>query len=159
VEKEHTPTLEARGFKDPPVVGKPDNAESNETAPPPMYIARRLLPAECCLLQGYPLGWTENLGTEQPTDEEIHWWAAVFEDWYRAQGKKTRSPSAKRVAKWLKDPRTDGAEYKAYGNSVAVPVVHFVLAGIVWAVETEAAHSHTERNGLVGEANPAAFPT
>ena len=31
----------------------------------------------------------------------------------------------------------DAAQYKAYGNSVAVPCVFFVLAGIAWAEEME----------------------
>ena len=101
------------------------------------YLVRRLTPGECCRLQGYPDGWTENLGTEKPTDAELHWWAEVFGDWYRAQGKSVKPPSEARLQKWLKDPRTDAAEYKAYGNSVAVPCVFFVLAGIAWAAETE----------------------
>ena len=37
--------------------------------------------------------------------------------------------------RWLQNPHTDSAEFKAYGNSVAVPCVFFVLAGIVWALE------------------------
>ncbi len=130
VAEEKSPTLEARGFKDPPVVGNlPDTGIG--------YVVRRLTPGECCRLQGYLDGWTENLGTEKPTDAELHWWAGVFEDWYRAQGKSAKPPSKARLLKWLKDPRTDAAEYKAYGNSVAVPCVFFVLAGIVWAAEKE----------------------
>ena len=39
--------------------------------------------------------------------------------------------------KWLTSPNSDAAEYKAYGNSVAVPCVFFVLAGIVWAQHKE----------------------
>lgn len=39
--------------------------------------------------------------------------------------------------KWLRHPNTDAAEYKAYGNSVAVPCVFFVLAGIAWAAGKE----------------------
>ncbi len=87
-------------------------------------------------MQGYPDGWTENLGTEEPTEQEIAWWAGVFEEWYRAQGK-TTAVSRNRIIKWLKDPRTDGAEYKAYGNSVCVNCVFVVLAGIVWAEKGE----------------------
>ena len=87
-----------------------------------MYIVRRLTPLECCRLQGFPDGWTENLGTDEPTEQEIARWFEVFEDWYRANGKNV-GPSRSRIVKWLKDPRTDAAEYKAYGNSVAVPCV------------------------------------
>lgn len=125
VEEEQSQTLTAQG---PNAVAKPENVD---------YIVRRLTPGECCRLQGYPDGWTENLGTEEPTDAELRWWTGVFEDWYRAQGKNVKPPSEARLRKWLKDPRTDAAEYKAYGNSVAVPCVFFVLAGIVWAAETE----------------------
>ena len=61
----------------------------------------------------------------------------MFEEWYRAAGKTAKAPSRNRIVKWLRDPRTDSAEYKAYGNSVCVYCVLFVLAGIVWAEETE----------------------
>ena len=122
--KEKVPTLTAQG---PGAV----------TAPETGYVVRRLTPRECCRLQGYPDGWTEQLGTEAPTDEEIRYWAGVFEEWYRAAGKTAKAPSRNRIVKWLRDPRTDSAEYKAYGNSVCVNCVFFVLAGIVWAEETE----------------------
>ena len=122
--KEKVPTLTAQG---PGAV----------TAPETNYIVRRLTPRECCRLQGYPDGWTEQLGTERPTDEEIRYWAGVFEEWYRAAGKTAKAPSRNRIVKWLREPRTDSAEYKAYGNSVCVNCVFFVLAGIVWAEETE----------------------
>ena len=96
------------------------------------YLVRRLTPLECCRLQGFPDGWTEHLETEEPGEREVARWVGVFEDWYRAQGKTARASPGK-IAKWLKNPRTDSAEYKAYGNSVAVPCVFFVLAGIAWA--------------------------
>ncbi len=35
--------------------------------------------------------------------------------------------------KWLKQPHTDSAEYRLWGNGVALPCVYFVLAGIAWA--------------------------
>jgi hypothetical protein len=36
------------------------------------------------------------------------------------------------IIKWLKDPHSDSAEYKLWGNGVALPCVCFVLAGIVY---------------------------
>ena len=166
VDQEKAASLMARDHKDPVAVSMPayaldracfsagENAQyrmnvSEEMAPTlvaegpsavtdvdGMYIVRRLTPLECCRLQGFPDGWTENLGTDEPTEQEIARWFEVFEDWYRANGKNV-GPSRSRIVKWLKDPRTDAAEYKAYGNSVAVPCVFFVLAGIVWAEEQE----------------------
>jgi len=95
------------------------------------FIVRRLVPLEACRLQGYPDSWTENLGSDTPTDEEINEWSEIFQEWYRAQGKVARPPGRNRIRKWLNDPRTDSAEYKAYGNSVCIPCVFFVLAGIM----------------------------
>jgi len=36
----------------------------------------------------------------------------------------------KSILKWLKNPTSDSAQYKALGNSVAVPCVEYVLEGI-----------------------------
>lgn len=56
-------------------------------------------------------------------------------------GNKTKPKTRRQVIRWLQNPHTDSAEYKAYGNSVAVPCVFFVLAGIVWAIDpTETAN-------------------
>ena len=161
-QQEQTPSLMARDSKDPLLVSLPsycldracftsgENAQYRLSvraevaatlvaegpgaisAPPEEYLVRRLTPLECCRLQGFPDGWTEHLETEEPGEQEIARWVGVFEDWYRAQGKTARA-SPEKIAKWLKNPRTDSAEYKAYGNSVAVPCVFFVLAGVAWA--------------------------
>ena len=161
-QQEQTPSLMARDSKDPPLVSLPsycldracftsgENAQYRLnvreevaatliaegpgaiSAPPEEYLVRRLTPLECCRLQGFPDGWTEHLEAEEPGEQEIARWVGVFEDWYRAQGKTARASPGK-IAKWLKNPRTDSAEYKAYGNSVAVPCVFFVLAGVAWA--------------------------
>ena len=34
------------------------------------------------------------------------------------------------IVKWLNNPSSDSAEYKLWGNGVALPCVYFVLAGI-----------------------------
>lgn len=120
--EEVAPTLAARDYKDPTIV----LAE---------YHVRRLTPGECCRLQGYPDGWCENLESENPTDEEIDRWSTIFADYQSAIGKDGRPKTRSQIAKWLQRPYTDAAAYKAYGNSVAVPCVFFVLAGIVWASE------------------------
>ena len=36
------------------------------------------------------------------------------------------------IIKWLKKPYSDSAEYKMWGNGVALPCVFFVLAGIAY---------------------------
>lgn len=40
--------------------------------------------------------------------------------------------SEKQIRAWLKNPHSDSAEYKLWGNGVALPCVFFVLSGIAW---------------------------
>ena len=72
VEKEKTPSLLARDYKDPTVV----NDKEDESAD---YRVRRLTPTECARLQGFPDWWCSDLGTEDPAEEEIVFWTDVFE--------------------------------------------------------------------------------
>ena len=127
VGQEQTPPLMARDWKDPPVVGRPCEE----------YLVRRLTPDECCRLQGYPDGWCKDLEISEPTEEDIRFWTEVFREWDAINGKPERIRSRNAILKWLTAPGSDAAEYKAYGNSVAVPCVFFVLAGIVWAQNEE----------------------
>lgn len=120
--KEQSPTLMARDYKDPPVV--------NETEPD--YIVRRLTPTECARLQGFPDWWCSNLETDEPTEEEIEFWTEVFETHRRVMGASSKPKSRNQIIKWLKNPHSDSAEYKMWGNGVALPNVYFVLSGIVY---------------------------
>lgn len=95
------------------------------------YIVRRLMPTECAKLQGFPDWWCKNLETENPSDEEIMFWKRVF-DTYSKVMDKTKPKTEKQIIKWLKNPHSDNAEYKLWGNGVVLPCVYFVIAGIVY---------------------------
>ena len=97
----------------------------------PDYIVRRLTPTECARLQGFPDYWCAELGTENPTEEEIEFWTKVWEAHRKIIGKSNKSKTRKQIIKWLKNPHSDSAEYKMWGNGVALPCVFFVLTGIV----------------------------
>ena len=99
------------------------------------YIVRRLTPTECALLQGFPPDWCTGLETPEPTEDEIAWWADVFETYRKVTGTSSKQKSRNQIVKWLRHPHTDSAEYKMWGNGVALPCVRFVMAGIVWAAE------------------------
>ena len=122
--KEKTGSLVATDYKDPPFVNV-------------NYAVRRLTPTECARLQGFPDWWCADLATQEPTEEEIQFWTEVFETHRRMMGK-TKSKTRKQVIKWLQDPHTDSAEYKMWGNGVALPCVYFVLAGIAYYFENSA---------------------
>lgn len=119
-EKDLANTLVATDYKDPPVV--------NDTE----YIVRRLTPTECARLQGFPDWWCSDLGTENPTDEEIKNWQNIFDEYNKAVGKNVKPKSEKQIIKWLKKPNSDSEEYKMWGNGVSLPIVCFVLSGIVY---------------------------
>ena len=127
-EEELANTLVATDYKDPPIVN--DEAETD-------YIVRRLTPTECARLQGFPDWWCEELETEEPTDEEIAQWREIFDVHAKAMGKTVKSRSDNQIRKWLKNPHTDSAEYKMWGNGVALPNVIFVLSGIAYFAQLD----------------------
>lgn len=155
VNEEKAPTIAARDYKDAPLVGFSqerfdDYAENDCSAcvvasggnygggsethviDETSYIVRRLTPTECARLQGFPDWWCDSLETENPTDEEIHKWKEIFDNYNKAIGKSTKPKTDKQIVKWLKNPHSDSAEYKMWGNGVALPCVCFVLSGIVY---------------------------
>ena len=158
VSKEKAPTVLARDYKDPTAVcygigrdtfNQGQNAKFSPTFEKELqptlvakgpgaiqsgYTVRRLTPTECARLQGFPDNWCADLGTEKPTDEEMHFWHKVFKTYSEVTGCKVKSD--KQVAKWLKNPYSDSAEYKMWGNGVALPCVWFVLCGIVWYAQS-----------------------
>jgi len=114
-------TLVATDYKGPPTVSEE-----------PYYIVRRLTPTECARLQGFPDWWCDDLGTAEPTDEDVVFWREVFETHRKVIGTSSKPKTDAQIIKWLKQPHTDSAEYKLWGNGVALPCVHFVLSGIVY---------------------------
>ena len=114
-------TLVATDYKDPPIVN--DELEMD-------YIVRRLTPTECARLQGFPDWWCDGLETSEPTDEDIAKWREIFETHARAIGNAAKPKTDAQIKKWLQNPKSDSAEYKMWGNGVALPNVYFVLSGI-----------------------------
>lgn len=103
----------------------------------PEYIVRRLIPTECARLQGFPDWWCDDLATENPSQDDIDWWREVFSTHAEALGKKVKPKTDSQIIKWLKNPHSDSAEYKMWGNGVALPNVVFVLSGIAYYSEND----------------------
>lgn len=89
-----------------------------------MYV-RRLTPLEYCRLQGFPDYWTKNLETENPTEDDLIFWRKVFKTY--SEVCEIPMKTDKQIVKWLKNPFTDSAAYKMWGNGVALPVVFYIL--------------------------------
>ena len=122
VEKETSPTLMARDYKDPTAVNSG-------------YTVRRLTLTECARLQGFPDWWCTGLETPEPTREDIAFWTEVWETHRRAVNPSVKPKTERQIVKWLKAPYSDAAEYKMWGNGVALPCVWFVLSGIVFSTQ------------------------
>lgn len=153
ITEEQAPTLQARDYKDAPIVNQPyqevagtiatgahpsgfngQDAYSDRLIPMTNgtdYIVRRLTPLECARLQGFPDCWCAALETEEPTESDIAFWSEVWETHRHIMGTSEKPKSRKQIEKWLRDPYSDAAAYKMWGNGVALPCVCFVLDGIV----------------------------
>lgn len=163
VAEEASPTIMARDYKDPNAVcygigrdtfNQGQNAKFaptfEEELQPTLvakgpgaiqsgYTVRRLTPTECARLQGFPDNWCAGLGTEKPSYEERYFWHKVFKTYAAVTGCKMKSDA--QIAKWLRNPHSDAAEYKMWGNGVALPCVWFVLSGIVWYAQSESEYA------------------
>ena len=120
--KEQTGTLVASDYKDPPIVSSPK------------YVVRRLTPLECGRLQGFPDYWCQDLAIETPTEDDMDFFREVFETHRMINGKK-KSKTDKQIIKWLQNPYSDTAEYKMWGNGVALPCVIYVMQSILKFLE------------------------
>ena len=140
VDKELSPPLMARDYKDPNIV----NELADETS---TYRVRRLTPVECARLQGFPDWWCSDLGTENPSEAELDFWEEVLETWRKLTNPKGKPKTRKQIARWLKDPYTDGAAYRLFGNSISLPVAYFILAGIAWAATLDEGDVAGDRAG------------
>lgn len=102
------------------------------------YIVRRLTPIEVCRLQGFPDDWSDIQHYDDISDEERDFWEKIRKQHAETYGKAYKPFRTKeQMVKWLNGLRTDSAEYKAYGNSVAVPCVEFVMGGIAELIRKE----------------------
>nr|DAE96782.1 MAG TPA: Cytosine specific methyltransferase [Bacteriophage sp.] len=113
-------TLVATDYKDPPLI--------NDVG----YTVRRLTPQECALLQGMPTWWCEDIGIENPTEDDMAFWRDVFETHRLAVSPDKKPKTDKQILKWLKNPHSDSAEYRMWGNGLSLPTAWFVLAGIAY---------------------------
>lgn len=74
---------------------------------------------------------------KDPTEEELAFWADVFETHRKIVTHAKKPKTEKQIRKWLADPYTDSAEYRIWGNGICLANAFFVLAGIAWCAGLE----------------------
>ena len=118
-EKNLAETLVATDYKDPPTV-----------AEGPQYIVRRLTPTECARLQGFPDEWGEVGIMSDFSDTDYQFWLGVRNTYATINGKAIKDYTKPQMLTWYNKLHTDGAEYKMWGNGIALPTALYVMQGI-----------------------------
>lgn len=84
-----------------------------------------------------PTWWCDELELPEPTEEQIKFWREVFETYRKATALDKKPKSDKQILKWLKNPYSDSAAYKMWGNGIVMPCAWFVLSGIAYFAQNE----------------------
>lgn len=124
---DRSPCLKARHPSEVAYVNGVDNS-------PRKYIIRRLTPLECCRLQGFPDGWGVLDAKDALNDVEADFWENVRKTYAGINGKSYKPMKRESLTKWYNNLHTDSAEYKMWGNGIALPCAAFVLEGIAEAL-------------------------
>ena len=101
------------------------------------YIVRRLTPVECARLQGFADTWGIPDQKDDFTDEEYRFWLDVRNTHAEINGRAVKEYTKEQMLKWYNKLRTDSAEYKMWGNGIALPPALYCMQGIVDALEEE----------------------
>lgn len=96
------------------------------------YIVRRLTPTECARLQGFPSKWGFLDAKEDFTEEEYKFWLEVRNTYAKINSKAEKDYTKAQILIWYNKLHTDSAEYKMWGNGIALPNALYVMQGISW---------------------------
>lgn len=94
------------------------------------YIVRRLTPTECARLQGFADHWGVPDHKDDFSDVECKFWQEVRDTYAEINGKPMKQYIKAQLLKWYNGLHTDSAEYKMWGNGIALPTALYVMQGI-----------------------------
>ena len=121
-DEELASTLVATDYKDPQLVAF-DTSKNK-------YIVRRLTPTECARLQGFADRWGDIELKTEFSDEEYRFWHDVRNTHAAINGKAVKEYTKAQILTWYNKLHTDSAEYKLWGNGIALPTALYVIQGI-----------------------------
>lgn len=114
--------------------GGSENLVAEQSFSPIRYIVRRLTPTECARLQGFPDLWGYLDKKESFTDEEYKFWLEVRNTYARINNKAVKDYTKAQMLSWYNKLHSDSAEYKMWGNGIALPNALYVMQGIAEVV-------------------------
>ena len=112
------------------------------------YIVRRLTPTECARIQGFPDKWGHPDHKDDFTEEEYRFWLDVRNTHASINGRQVREYTKAQMLAWYNKLHTDSAEYKMWGNGVALPTVSYVMQGIALAMVQQEKTERQNRKGI-----------
>jgi DNA (cytosine-5)-methyltransferase 1 len=99
------------------------------------YIVRRLTPTEFARLQGFPDKWGHIQQKNKLTEEERVFWQDVRNTHAALNGRAVKDYTEKQMLAWYNKLHTDSAEYKMWGNGIALPTALYCMQGLAEALE------------------------
>lgn len=117
-----SPTLLARDYKGAHIVSQQVKTQ---------YIVRRLTPTECARLQGFADRWGDINEKDVFTQEEYKFWLNVRNTHAAINGKTTKNYTEQSMLTWYNKLHTDAAEYKMWGNGIALPPALYCMQGMM----------------------------
>ena len=127
--EDQSPALLARGYKDPHLVTYPQEEVR--------YTVRRLTPTECARLQGFADDWGHIYPKNALSDDEHAFWLDVRNTHASINGKKTKEYTKSQMLTWYNKLHSDSAEYKMWGNGIALPPALYCMQGIADVLKRE----------------------
>ena len=98
------------------------------------YIVRRLTPTECARLQGFPDKWGHPDEAGVFSKEEYQFWLKVRNKHAAINDKATKEYTKDQMLKWYNKLHSNSAEYKMWGNGIALPPTLYCMQGIADAL-------------------------
>lgn len=99
------------------------------------YIVRRLTPTECARLQGFPDWWGKIDPKGSFTPDESRFWSNVRNTHAAINGRAVKDYTEAQMLMWYNKLHTDSAEYKMWGNGIALPPALYCMQGIAEALQ------------------------
>lgn len=101
------------------------------------YIVRRLTPTECARLQGFPDRWGDIDQKEYFSDDDYRFWLKVRQTHEIITKGTTKEYTKVQMLTYYNRLHSDSAEYKMWGNGIALPCALYVMQGIKDAEEAK----------------------
>lgn len=134
-ENGHAPALASRESS-----GGEQSGVLIRTKADPPYIIRRLSPMECGRLQGFPDGWAEIAPLDVADESEVAFWQEAYKTGCAMRDQKPKDSILQKpesLARWHDSLHSDAAEYRMWGNGMALPNALFVVRRIVTQLTAE----------------------